>query len=154
MAIRSSSRSWPTMVRLTSNSTDSRGNPGLNGGPWWPWGDVMGGPSSAACLSCRACSHLRTPTGSVAGGAERGADRNGEADAGPRVVVARVGDGDDDAHHGALVVDQRAARAAGVDRGVELDQPGELARVGLGGALQAGDDTGGGAVGQAELVAD
>src|SRR6185503_6764816 len=66
----------------------------------------------------------------------------------------RVGDRDHHADHGALAVDQRTARAAGVDRRIELDEPGQPSGVGLGGALQAGDDAGGGAVGQAQLVAD
>src|SRR6478609_10402730 len=107
----------------------------------------MGGPSCAVWWSCGACSQLRSASGAVAGGDERRTDRNGETDARPGVVVARVGDRDHYADHGALVVDQRTARAAGVDRRIELDEPAQLSGVGLGGALQAGDDAGGGAVG-------
>src|ERR1051326_16225 len=49
--------------------------------------------------------------------------------------------------------EQRAARAAGVDRRVELDEAGELAVAGVGGPVRAGDPPGGDAVGQAERVA-
>ena len=70
-------------------------------------------------------------------------------------ALGRVGQRHDDADRLALGVDQRAAGAARVDRGVELDQPGQVGAVVAGrAAVQAGHHARGGAVGQAERVAD
>src|SRR5205809_7762750 len=140
-AIRSSSTSWPTMVRLTSNSTLSSGFVELAG------------------LICPLRVVRRSYLGSVSGPgavsvAERGADRHREPDAGEGVLVCRVGDRDDDAYDQAPRVEQRAAGASGVDRGVELDEPGVGTVDSLRGPVEAGDHTGGHAVGQAEPVAD
>ena len=56
------------------------------------------------------------------GCAARHIDRHGKADADKEILVGRVDDARDDADHLAVAVEQRAARIAGVDRGVDLDQ--------------------------------
>src|SRR5438876_1023687 len=81
--------------------------------------------------------------------------RYGEADADEGAGAGRVGQRDDDADRLALAVEQRTARAARVDRRVELDEPAQAAAVGTGGAaVEAGHHAGGRAAGQTELVAD
>ena len=83
--------------------------------------------------------------------ARRRVDRHGqaEADAGDRGV---------DPDHAAAAVDQRAARVAGVERGVGLDDVVDDARraAGAGGqrAAERGDDAGGDRAGVAVRVAD
>src|SRR6478752_6758584 len=68
-----------------------------------------------------------------------GGDRDGEAHAG--VGVARAADLAVDADHTAVAVQQRAARVAGVDRGVRLDGVGDRVAVrGVDRAAEAGDD--------------
>ena len=62
---------------------------------------------------------LLGPAGRAAGGG----DRDGEADADEEVLLGRVGQRGDDADHLPGPVEQRAAAVAGVDRGVELDEP-------------------------------
>src|SRR3954452_19041585 len=104
--IRSSRWSCPTMTFLTSYNSRSIGS-----GPVCP---------SSSC-SVNACP----PRGSVRGqaGAPAGAvDRNGEADADEHVLLGRVDERGDDADDRAVVVQQRAARVAGVDGRVDLDQ--------------------------------
>src|SRR6185312_12087625 len=129
IAIRSSSMSWPTMVRFTSNSTLSSGFVELSG---------------LICpLRIVRRSYLRSVSrpGAVPA-AERGADGHREPDAGEGVLVRRVGDRDDDADEMALRVEQRAAGASWVDRRVELDQPGVGALGRLRGPVEAGDHAG------------
>src|SRR5215831_1586885 len=134
-AIRSSSTSWPTRMRLTSNSTPSSGFAELAG---------------LICpLRVVRRSYLRpVPGPGAAPAAERGADGHREPDAGEGVLVCRVGDRDDDAHGQAPRVEQRAAGASGVDRRIELDKPGEGALRRMRGPVEAGDHAGGHAVGQ------
>src|SRR5215469_2041727 len=141
IAIRSSSMSWPTMVRLTSNSTLSSGFVELAG---------------LICpLRVVRRSYLRSVPGpGGASAAERGADGHREPDSGEGVLVCRVDDRDDNADDQASFVEQRAAGASGVDRRVELDEPGVGAVGGLRGPVEAGDHAGGHAVGQAERVPD
>ena len=81
-AIRSSSTSWPTMVRLTSNSTCSSGFGGASSSWSRPRCRRVGSCESSAVISV-----VRRPVPAAAA-AERGADRDGEADAGERVVAA------------------------------------------------------------------
>src|SRR5690242_3634535 len=143
MAIRSSRTSWPTMVRLTSKST---GCSGLA---------RSAAVASLIALSSAQSSNLGSlPSWSLATGAERAADGYREADAGERVLPVGSGERDDHADDAPVRVEQRPARAAGVDRRVELDEPGELAVAGVRGPVQAGDHPGGDAVGQGERVAD
>src|SRR5690242_4538872 len=175
MAIRSSRTSWPTMVRLTSKST---GCSGLARSAWArsAWARSASARSawarSAAVASLMAvsssstrCPHIWVlisgapsylgPLSSWSlAAAERGADGDREPDAGERVLAVGGGERDDHADDAPVRVEQRAARAAGVDRRVELDEPGELAVAGVGGPVQAGDYPGGDAVGQGERVAD
>src|SRR6185437_8646084 len=130
IAIRSSSTSWPTMVRLTSNST------GCSGLAGWSW--LRAGAGVIALLragrSALRWSYLRSLTGAAAAraAAERGADGHREPDAGERVLAVGVGDRHHDADDHAPVVQQRPAGAARVDRRVELDEPAALAGVGVG----------------------
>src|ERR1700712_2542487 len=95
IAIRSSSTSWPTIVRLTSKRTRSSGCIILPVGAVL----VMRPPKRwRPGLRQRELSYLRPVPGAGAGTAEGGADRHGEGDAGEGVVGAhRFGDGDDDA---------------------------------------------------------
>src|SRR4029453_15225204 len=120
IGIRSSSTSWPTIVRLTSNSTGSSGF-GIMESPLSMLprtqhisGSQLGAP---ALPFPRTSSECRT-------------DRDGEPDPGERVVLSGIGDRYDDADHEALGVQQRTAGAAGVNRGVELDQAGQGACLG------------------------
>src|SRR5215475_13752850 len=100
-------------------------------------------------------SYLRSPSGPVAiPAAKRGPDGHREPDAGERVLVRRVDDRDDDADDQPVRVKQWAAGASRVDRGVELDESRVAAVIGVRGPVQARDDTGGHAVGQAERIAD
>src|SRR5262249_7475078 len=144
IAIRSSSRSWPTMVRFTSNSTGCSGlawaSADWSGRPAGSWVigllRLLGKPQSSG-------SYLRSRAGLVAGGAaERGPDGHRETDAGERVLAAGVGERHHDADYHAAVVKQRAAGAARVDGGVELDQPAALARVSVRAAVKPGDHAG------------
>src|SRR6476661_5760168 len=97
-AIRSSRTSWPTMVRLTSNSTGSSGFDDMI---------ILRRRSGGSIGSCRSGSQLGTAARTLAGRpAQRRTDRNGEADTGERVLLAGVGDGQHDADHRALVVQQ------------------------------------------------
>src|SRR6478672_1189048 len=140
-AIRSSSTSWPTMVRLTSNSTLSSGFVELAGlicplrVVWRSYLRPVPGPGAASAAEC-------------------GADGHCEPDAGEGILACRVGDRDDDANDQAPCVEQRAAGTSGVDRRVELDEPGVGAVGSLRGPVEAGNHAGGHAVGQAERVAD
>src|SRR6516164_5713759 len=163
IAIRSSSTSWPTMVRLTSNSTGCSGlacGPGdevsVGGGviellrPW-----LFPLPSFISWPLILVRSYLGPlPRPVSAGAAERGTDGYREADAGERVLAVGSGERYDDADDSAVHVEQRAPRTARVDRRVELDEPGELAVIGVSGPVKAGDHPGGHTVGQAERVAD
>src|SRR2546423_1766815 len=110
MAIRSSRTSWPTMVRLTSKSTGCSG---------------LARPAAAASLIAVSSNLGSLPSRSLATGAERGADGYREADAGERVRAVGSGERDDHADDAPVRVEQRPARAARVDRRVELDEPGE-----------------------------
>src|ERR1700722_7272617 len=178
IAIRSSSRSWPTMVRFTSNSTGCRGLAWWSGDGSWPSAgtEVIGllrlvvqpsqpyvagspGPRSRAGSSslgsCSRGSYLRPRPRPVAcGAAERGADGHREPDAGEGVLAVGMGEPHHDADALAAAVEQRAAGAAGVDGRVELDQPAALAGVGVRVPVKPGDHAGGHAVRQAERVAD
>src|SRR6516165_6715629 len=94
IAIRSSSTSWPTMVRLTSKST------GCNGLAAWAVDGVRLSDGGGVIGLLRAglplrCSYLRSPARCRT--AERGADGHREGDAGERVPVVGGGDRDDDA---------------------------------------------------------
>src|ERR1700752_5047237 len=119
IAIRSSSTSWPTMVRLTSKST------GCSGLACWP-GDgscrLAGAGVIAllrAGLSALRLSYLRSLSLRAAGAAaERRAAGRREPAAGERVPGIRVGDRHDDADDHPAAVEQRPARAARVDRRV------------------------------------
>src|SRR5215204_2868633 len=131
---RSRSTSWPTMVRLTSYSTCSIGLPGspvrmLGAGGWKPGCHMSSrGPSSRPFIgSCPPQGQVMVMWWSLrwlvaATGDDRHADGHGEADPDEEPVVGRIGDGDDDPDHLAGGVEQRTARAARVDRRVELDQ--------------------------------
>ncbi len=107
----------------------------------------------------------------LVGDGDGGAGGDGEADADAAglladVAAAGAGDRGGDADHLAGVVDQRAAGVAGVDRGVGLDHPGELAGGLLAerlaaaaaahgdGAVEGRDDAGGYGPFQAERAAD
>ena len=61
--------------------------------------------------------------GRRARGAAGGGDRHGESDAGEAVGPRRVGKSFHDPDHLTFRVEERAAGAARVDGGVELDQP-------------------------------
>src|SRR5207245_2128673 len=160
IAIRSSRTSWPTMVRLTSKST------GCSGLAYWPGDGVrlsIGGGVIGllrpGLLPLRRSFPCRSYLGPLpwplaATAAERGADRHREPDAGERVLALGGGERDDDADDTPACVEQRAARAAWINRRVELDEPRELAVVGVRGPVKAGDHPGGHAVGQAERIAD
>src|SRR5450631_1319747 len=91
IAIRSSRTSCPTMVRLTSNRTCSRGFVGLM---------VIEDPPRSlvrrSYLGPVSCSVAAATAG------QGSADRHGERDTGERVVAAGVGDRDDDADDVAL----------------------------------------------------
>src|SRR6185503_13447582 len=119
IAIRSSSTSWPTIVRLTSNSTGSSGLGVMESPPLMlprtqdTSGSQLGAPARPFPETSSECC----------------TDRDGEPDPSKRVVLSRIGDRYDDADHEALGVQQRTAGAAGVHRGVELDQPRQGARV-------------------------
>src|SRR5580704_8349084 len=89
-AIRSSSTSWPTMVRLTSKSTGCSG-------------------LADAWLRALRRSYLRPLPWPCAAATERGADGHREPDAGERVLAVGDGDGDDDADDKTVRVQQRAA---------------------------------------------
>src|SRR6185369_12594173 len=155
IAIRSSKTSWPTIVRLTSKSTGCRGL------VYWPgdgdgrsFGVVVIGLLRPELLPLRR-SYLRPlPWPRTATPAERGADRHREPDAGERVLAGRGGDRDDDADDKPVSVQQRATRAARINRRVELDEPGELAVAGVRGSVKTGDHPGGHAVDQAQRIAD
>src|ERR1700733_6712187 len=147
IAIRSSSTSWPTMIRLTSKSTGCSGL-GLSADGW-----VMG-LLGAGLVPVRRSYLGSYPWPLAAGAAECGTDGHREPDAGERVLAIGGGDRDDDADDQTMCVEQRAARAAWVNRRVELDKPGELAVVGVRGPVEPGDHPGGHAVGQAERIAD
>src|SRR4249920_2316913 len=144
IAIRSSSTSWPTIVRLTSNSTGSSGL-GVMESPLSMLPrtqDISGSQLGASALPFpETSSKCRT-------------DRNGEPDPGERLVLSGVGDRYDDADHEPLGVQQWTAGAAGVHGGVELDQPGQGARLGLRRPAKTRDDPRSRAVPQPEWVAD
>src|ERR1700742_4717988 len=126
IAIRSSSPSWPTMGRLTSQS------PGCGGLACWPGAGslLLAGAGVIALLrpwlSALRMSYLRPlPRPAAAGAAaERGADGHRERDAGERVLPVEVGDRHDDADDHAPAVEQRPAGAARVDCRIELDESG------------------------------
>src|SRR5437016_215656 len=112
------------MVRLTSKST------GCSGLACWPadgpWLAAGAGVISLLRpgVSALRSSYLRSlPRSAAPGPAERAADRHREPDAGERVPATGVGDRHDDADDHAAAVQQRPARAARIDRRVELDQP-------------------------------
>src|ERR1700722_7932697 len=132
------------MVRFTSNSTGCSGLAWASGdGSWrsagtWVIGllRLVGKPQSRG-------SYLRSAAGLAAGAAaERRPDGHREPDAGERVLAVGVGELHHDADHHAAAVQQRAAGAARVDGGVELDQPAALARVGVRAAVKPGDHAG------------
>src|SRR5687767_2660237 len=80
-----------------------------------------------ALLSCRSVMSVGRRGASlprVAGGAAGRGDRDGEADADEVRLLRRVHEAADDADDVPVAVEQRAAAAAGVDGGVELDEPG------------------------------
>src|SRR5487761_121342 len=148
-AIRSSSTSWPTMVRLTSKSTGRNGlarSPG--DGSWLSAGGWV------IALLHAGLSYLRSLPLPAVCAAERAADGHGEPDAGERVLAVGIGERHDDADDHAAAVKQWPARTARVDRRVELNEPAALACVGVRGPVKTGDDAGRHAVGQAERVAD
>src|SRR5580700_4482784 len=135
IAIRSSSTSWPTMVRLTSKST------GCSGLACWP-GDgswLSAGAGFIALLrrwlSPLRLSYLRALPWPAA--AERGADGYRESDACERVLAIGLGERHDNADDQAVVVDQWPARATRIDGRVELDEPAALARVGVRGPVKS-----------------
>ena len=60
-----------------------------------------------------------------AGGAAGDIDRHGQADADEHVLLGRVDQGGHDADHLPIAVDERPARVARVDRGIDLDEAGQ-----------------------------
>src|ERR1700761_2457629 len=146
-AIRSSSTSWPTIVRFTSKSTGCSGLLAVRS-----WLSVIGLLRPDVAAGCR--SYLRSPWPGARAAAERGTDGHGEPDARERVFAVGSGERHDDPDDHAARVEQRPARTARIDRRIELDEAGALARVGIRGPVEAGNHPGGHAVGQAERVAD
>src|SRR5215207_2041323 len=136
IAIRSSSTSLPTIVRLTSNSTGSSGF------------GVMESPLAMLPRTQDASgSQLGTPALPLSGTSSKcRTDRDREPDPGERVILSGIGDRYDDTDHEPLGVQQRTAGAAGVHGGVELDQPRYGARLGLRRAVKTRDDSRGRAV--------
>src|SRR3954453_2262545 len=138
------------MVRLTSNSTGSSAF------------DVIASlPSRSPSGAVGPWSQLRTPARAVARVAAEGcSDRDGESDAGERVVAAGVGYRHDHTDDESLCAQQRTAGATRIHGGVELDQSGQRtdppgpSPVELRLAVQARNDSRRRAVAQPERVAD
>jgi hypothetical protein len=126
IAIRSSRTSWPTIVRLTSNSTCSSG--------WVMLPPEL--PMSGGRRPCLRPGHVCGPR--CAAGPPPSAVPIGTANAMPaKASSAGVGDGQHDPDDVAVRVQQRPAGAARVDRRVELDQPGEPPPLVVAGAATA-----------------
>src|SRR4051794_35998355 len=82
------------------------------------------------CRSCMRCGCVGRDAASARWAARRpscGRDRDREADADEKGLVGRVGQARDDADDLTGLVEQGAARVAGVDGGVDLDEVLELA---------------------------
>ena len=109
---RSSRWSWPTMTFLTSYSTRSIG----------PAAVEFAGPVSIGVLRALGAWLSRAAAPAAPPAASMGTARPMPDE---RLVIGRVEEGGDDAHHLAAPVEQRPARVPGIDRGIELDQPGD-----------------------------